>query len=274
LSANGYHYVPGRFDLRADEPVAISDSWAARGWIRRLSPPDWLRGVEVESRESVHKAAWMSLLAGIVRTLGVEWLTQLDSLVGTENKLVQVAAARRLGLRTPATLVTSDLERARTEVGETVVIKPVGPSQFFSNSEARVIFAQECALSDLEPSLFAGAPFLVQESIDADWHVRAVTVQDKVWFCRLAANGLPLDWRRSREAHGGFEVWKGSRALETQVRDLAAELQIGFSSQDWILGPAGEVVLDVNPAGQWLFLPEPVSTEITGAIADFLGRCA
>jgi hypothetical protein len=45
----------------------------------------------------------------------------------------------------------------------------------------------------------------------------------------------------------------------------------GFTSQDWIETDRGEhVFLDLNPAGQWLFLPEQVSDSATRAIADFL----
>jgi hypothetical protein len=46
---------------------------------------------------------------------------------------------------------------------------------------------------------------------------------------------------------------------------------VGYSSQDWIVTATGvSHFIDLNPAGQWLFLPNPGAREITDAIAEWL----
>jgi hypothetical protein len=51
---------------------------------------------------------------------------------------------------------------------------------------------------------------------------------------------------------------------------LSAALGVGYSSQDWIEDVDGaHYFLDLNPGGQWLFLP--FADEVTAAIADWLG---
>jgi hypothetical protein len=51
---------------------------------------------------------------------------------------------------------------------------------------------------------------------------------------------------------------------------LATTLRAGFTSQDWIVDDAGPAFLDLNPGGQWLFLPHEVSAPATAALADWL----
>jgi hypothetical protein len=46
---------------------------------------------------------------------------------------------------------------------------------------------------------------------------------------------------------------------------------LGYSSQDWVIAPTGAALfLDLNPAGQWLFLPADVAEAATTAIARWL----
>jgi hypothetical protein len=52
---------------------------------------------------------------------------------------------------------------------------------------------------------------------------------------------------------------------------LAVSLGLGFSSQDWVETADGYWFLDLNPSGQWLFLPELVAHPVTSAVAAWLG---
>ena len=51
---------------------------------------------------------------------------------------------------------------------------------------------------------------------------------------------------------------------------LADALKVGYSSQDWVVGEGQPYFLDLNPGGQWLFLPDPTSADVTEAIAAWL----
>ncbi len=51
---------------------------------------------------------------------------------------------------------------------------------------------------------------------------------------------------------------------------LVEHLHLGYSSQDWLLCDDGCYVVDINPAGQWLFLPEPIGNSVADAIASWL----
>lgn len=47
--------------------------------------------------------------------------------------------------------------------------------------------------------------------------------------------------------------------------------RVGYSSQDWMADHDGHWwFLDLNPAGQWLFLPAQVADRVTQGLADWL----
>lgn len=100
-----------------------------------------------------------------------------------------------------------------------------------------------------------------------------VTVGDRVWAAALDVQAsAPADWRQSSANHSNFnEVNDVSPIVRDGAVAVARELGLGYTSQDWIQEPGGKTFLiDVNPAGQWLFLPRVIGTAVAEAIADLL----
>jgi glutathione synthase/RimK-type ligase-like ATP-grasp enzyme len=264
-----------RFTLRSGVmqlgDLRLSVEVPARGWLRRLAPPDWQHGVVLESHGAAVKTSWLALLVSVTRTCGVRWLTELDALVSAENKIVQCAAATALGIATPETIVTNDPAELREALPEEFVVKPLGPGHFYEGDEALVVYSTVLRKDSPELEVLGAAPFIAQRKLQARRHLRVVTVRDQVWVASIEAADWPLDWREAAGAHSAFalteppsEVAKGSLAL-------AGQLKLGYSSQDWLLCEDGCYVIDVNPAGQWLFLPEPIAGSVAAAIAGWLG---
>ena len=102
--------------------------------------------------------------------------------------------------------------------------------------------------------------------------MRVVTVGGRSWVAGLEAAERPLDWRSQAEAHSSFIAFtQTDERVGTLATELAADLGLGYSSQDWVETLEGELVLlDVNPGGQWLFLPSPIAEEVALAIAAWL----
>jgi hypothetical protein len=252
------------------EQVTLGGS--TRGWIRRLAPPHWRRGVTLGTEEAAVRGAWTALLTVIAGAADVLWLTPLERLMLRENKLLQQTIATRLGIDVPATAVVSDRTQIPTEWGTPIVVKPLGAGNYSDESGAeRIVWAQELDRDSPLLGLLAAAPFLLQRRLDAERHLRVVTVRDHSWACELTGE-RPLDWRRDEEAHHSFVAVAEPAVQQNAVR-LADALGVGYSSQDWIVADDGVPhFVDLNPAGQWLFLPDDVGTEITQAIASWLTR--
>lgn len=241
-----------------------------RGWIRRLAPPQWRRGVVGGSQAGAVRTAWIALIVAIAGDATVEWLTSLERLFLCENKLLQERIARGLGVPTPETVVTADPASIPGELGEYLVVKPLGTGHYTNDESAeQVVWAQPIDRAAPELELLAGAPFILQRRLRADRHLRVVTVRGTAWVYELDAAGLALDWRVSEEAHHSF-VAAGEPEIARQALAVARAMNVGYSSQDWIVAAGAAYFVDLNPAGQWLFLPEPGVSEITSSIAIWL----
>jgi hypothetical protein len=249
------------------EPTELA---GGRGWIRRLGPEGWRDAVSPAGHEGVTRSAWVTALASIISGADVEWLSGLRQMFDAEDKLAQYRAASALGIRTPPTALVTRRERIPVEFGDHLVVKPVGVGHYVDATGVdRVAYATELDRQDPALELLAGAPFFVQVAISARAHVRVVTVGARQWVCELAAADLPLDWRASEAAHDAFRPVAHDVVGDAPLR-LADLMSVGYSSQDWIVDATGAVFLDLNPAGQWLFLPDSVADEVTETIAQWL----
>lgn len=261
-----------RLESDQGESLEVKLGVPTRGWVRRLAPPRWRRGTEAGTEQAAVRSAWSALLSAIASAADISWLSPLERLFLRENKLVQDAAAHGLGIQTPKTVVVSDRSQIPTALGQEFVVKPLGSSSY-SGSEGveRVVWSQivsrDSALLDRLPA----APFILQARLQAKQHLRVVTVSEQAWACELAADGLPLDWRRDESAHDSF-LPTLEPEVERRALQLSAALGLGYSSQDWITTEDGAFFIDLNPAGQWMFLPQETSSAITEAIATWLNQ--
>jgi hypothetical protein len=274
ISDHEYSLHDGSFTvLRGPDqggPIQLHHGIRARGWIRRLAPPDWQRGLVVDSHEAAVKTAWLSLLVATIRTCSVDWLTGIDALVAAENKLIQHAAAQQLGIPTPETIVCSDASIARSVLGDSIILKALGTGHYYEGDDPFVVYTTEVEIDGPELDALASAPFIAQRRLQARTHLRIVTVGSEIWAGGIEAHALPLDWRQEPAAHVSFQPANLPEDVARSALALAARLELGYSSQDWLLCDDGCFVVDVNPAGQWLFLPDPISSEVSDAINRWL----
>jgi glutathione synthase/RimK-type ligase-like ATP-grasp enzyme len=273
LEAGRYLLEGDRLTIVGDDgrDVVVDSDSLTRGWIRRLAPTDWRRGHAPGTHEGVVRSAWVALLMAIAHGLHVKWLTDIERLLVAENKFVQYAASRKLGVAVPRSVVAESRERIPVDFGESLIVKPLGPAQFVDEAGISVVlYARELATDATELDALAGAPFLVQERLEAERHLRVVTVRSRVWVCSLDAHDLPVDWRRLDQAHDAFAPTNDHPDVARQAGLLAASLGAGYSSQDWVVAGGRPYFLDLNPSGQWLFLPDPVASAVTDEIAEWL----
>lgn len=272
LESAHYRIKPGELvELGVLGHPGVDLTMCRRGWLRRVAPASWRRGTPMDSIAAAELGAWLALLGGIVRTVCDQWLTHPDLLAPAENKLFQLHTARRLGIPVPATLLTADWRQVAREFGSPVVVKPLGPSHFDDGNEVRVFFASTFDVDDPALSALRGAPFLAQEMLRAKRHWRVVTVRDRVWSAQLDASEAPLDWRRDALAHQSFVGSQLPSHIASGAARLAGELNLGYSSQDWVeTGDDRWAFLDLNPNGQWLFLPADIGSDVAFEIAAWL----
>ncbi len=188
-------------------------------------------------------------------------------------KLVQLRVAERLGIPTPATLVTNSAAAALTFLDQVrqVVAKPVRYGLVSREPEARIAWTTQVSRSDLAD--LEGTPVILQHAVQARAHLRITTVRDRAFIGRLTAT--ELDWRSRIDNHECFEPMRGDKRLIGAALEIARALGVGFSAQDWIEDRDGHILLlEANPNGQWQFLDPVFKDEIISAVVVELERLA
>lgn len=241
-----------------------------RGWLRRYAPSMWGAGLVSGSLEAVRRRAFLTLAAAITRRRGIEWLTTLDAILAAEDRLAQLDVVRATGYRTPKSVVTSSAAHACAILGDRFLVKPLGQGFYHAVDGPKAVFSTVLTRDNIDAVDFAHAPFVAQSIVDAQEHLRVVTVGNRTCVAKLDATRWPVDWRQAEEAHASWQAAEDTEACDA-ARRVATAFRVGYTSQDWIRDRNGNLwFLDLNPAGQWLFLPNPIAGEVTASVADHL----
>jgi hypothetical protein len=270
LSESKFVYRDASFQIETRSGwIEITEGTFTRGWFRRLAPLNWQQGIPVGSRVAAENTAWLSLMGGLSRLPTIEWLTKIDDSLISENKLHQLMIADQIGIVTPRTVVSNMRSEVTAKLHGQRIIKPLGSGHFFESNVPHIIYTQiadEMVLADLKKS----PPMIIQELLEAKLHLRVVVVRNQIWSASIASDGLPIDWRSNETAHYSFEETIAPHDVQTGALKVNAALNLGYSSQDWIVTQEGAFLVDVNPGGQWLFLPKQIASAVSDAIARWL----
>lgn len=266
LKTHGFALTPTEFQ---SESASLPINRGGKGWLRRYAPSGWGMGTISGSLEAAIHRGFLTLIGSISRLGNREWLTRIDEMLRAEDRLVQLETAASLGISVPRTLITSQSDEAATQLGSPFVVKPMSLGVYWSSQGPRGVHTTALDRTTARNTDFGGIPFMAQELIEADQHYRVVTVLSHAWIATLSAFGRPLDWRTQESAHREWSPAEDEACASQAVR-LAKELGVGYSSQDWLVRGPERIFIDLNPGGQWLFLPEEVAAPVTAAIGRFL----
>ena len=209
---------------------------------------------------------WAETLDGLFAALPARMVNQ-PLAEAAAVKARQLAVARRVGLPTPDTLITSDPEAALAFVdrhdGE--VIHKVQTSPRNRLFDTRAWHPGDAA----ELHRLALAPVLLQERIRGAADLRLTFVGGEIFAARIV--GGALDSRLDR----GAEVtpYALPAATAEALCALMADLSLVFGTIDLKLDHDGRAVfLEVNTQGQFLYIEIQTEQPISAALAAFLAR--
>lgn len=240
-------------------------------WWRRPQPytlDTRLSGMAAEfAREQVNEA-----FCGLWSTLGATWVNEPYVTQRASHKVGQLALAGRVGFTIPRTTITSDPADAQAFLeslgGRRAIFKPLRGLAECWKPTCLVTAENLARLQDIRLS-----PVILQEYVDGV-DVRLTVIGDDI-FATL------IDARRTTSPHdfrAAFAESKVSRlqvpsVLGTQVLRMMKDLSLEYAAFDFRLRDDGTFVfLEVNPAGQWLFVEARTGQPITGAFAAHLAR--
>lgn len=249
-------------------------------WFRRPAPPV-LPAAEMHPGDlPVARRECRHLLSSLYHLVAPEafWVNPLASHPRADFKPVQLEAAVGAGLAVPRTLISNDPPRIRRfleELRGRAVYKPFHTSQWETEDLTAILLTSEVTVEDLPgDETLRLTPGIFQEKIDKAHELRVTVMGAHVVTARLLSQGAAetrLDWRVP-----GVEVPvepdRLPREVERACRRLLKSLGIVFGCIDFIVTPAGEhVFLEVNPAGQFLWIEEACpEIRLLAPFVDFL----
>jgi glutathione synthase/RimK-type ligase-like ATP-grasp enzyme len=203
-----------------------------------------------------------------------------------ENKILQHAVARRVGLTVPPTLCTDDPGTARRFAREhgRVAVKPV--AGFIMKTRTPI---GEVPLTLLTKRLTANefdevadmvryAPVLLQPYVEKAFELRITIVAGSIFACRIdsqAAEMTEVDWRNYDLDNTPHSVIELDESLNTRLRAFMESAGLKFAAVDMIVTPGGEAVfLEANPCGQYGWIEDLTGLPISARIADWLSPTA
>jgi glutathione synthase/RimK-type ligase-like ATP-grasp enzyme len=187
------------------------------------------------------------------------------------HKPYQLALAQKIGLEIPPTLMTNDVAEARA---------------FFRQHEGEVIYKQFIALPDswretrrLKPedeaqaNSIAHAPVIFQKHVPAVADLRVTAVGGEFYAAATDVRkaDYPQDVRMNLDAK--YKAHELPPEIIAKLRELMNRLGLVYGAIDLRLTPEGRYVfLEINPAGQFLYIEKATGQPIAAALADALLR--
>lgn len=205
-----------------------------------------------------------ALVGSIQNTFTGRWISSPRATDYASNKLNQLVAAHRCGLRIPDTVVTQSPSGVREfcrRHGNGVIVKPV------AGTPGPLLFTQLVRESHIqaEDSIRA-CPAIYQEFIPGKRHIRLNCFGSESYASLIETEDL--DWRPNLAVP--ISRWSIPDTLHNDVRNVLDVLGLDMGIIDLKQTPDGEFVwLEVNPQGQFLFLEGLTKEPLTEHFAKY-----
>lgn len=240
------------------------------GWWRRPQPFTLHEGLDPGvagfTYTECHEA-----IAGLWAALDLTWVNQPQRDEVAHHKPYQLQVASEIGLTIPRTLITNDPNAARSFADETGMDKTIYKTFLASEEhwrETRLLRDQEMALLD-QVRL---APVIFQEFVPAVADIRATVIGGEIFAAEItqSAGAYSVDYRMDMPG-ARFTATILDPETEDKLLELMNRLGLLYGAIDLRRRADGEYVfLEINPAGEWLFVEERTRQPITDAMAQLL----
>jgi hypothetical protein len=257
-------------DLRLEEVSSV--------WYRRFAPGHALPA-DMDMRAAAVGEAH-AFLAGLIHVLPAFHLDAVRDVRRADNKPLQLKWAAEVGLHVPRTVVTNDEDTLREfarECRRRFVAKTLS-SFVVTNDEGDELAVYTRLVRDEDLQDLSGlrmSPMQFQELVPKAFDLRCTVVGCAVFTAALPAHELEggcVDWRVEGRARA--DAWRLHvlpSEVERAVLGLLDRFGLNYAAIDMILTPDGEYVfLEINPAGEFLWLdeigPRPISDALAGVL--------
>jgi glutathione synthase/RimK-type ligase-like ATP-grasp enzyme len=206
---------------------------------------------------------------GLYQSVDAVWVNEPLRDAAASHKPFQLTLAQRIGLEIPPTLMTND---------------PGAATAFWQRNEGEVVYKQFLALPETwretrrlrpqEADLAAAvqwAPVIFQRYVEAEADIRVTAIGDELFAAAadVRSAGYPTDVRLNLDVH--YIPHELPELVGAKLRRMMNELGLLYGAIDLRLTPDGRYVfLEINPAGQFLYIEQATGQKIAAALAALL----
>ena len=202
------------------------------------------------------------------------WINRREVDALCRNKPYQLNLAKDEGFKIPKGIISNNSNDVQERIGgfKQVVYKPLS---YYIVPPDRILYSSIMTKAEvkLKVNNIKQAPCIFQEYIDKDFELRITIVGQKVFPIKIQSqqnNASKFDWRKD-QINVDYEIFDLPVRIEQKLLNLHKRFEIFFGAYDFIVDPQGEYYfLEVNPAGQWLWMEEIVNLNISESIVEAL----
>lgn len=229
------------------------------------------------------KSEWNRCLFGIYSSLsGAFWLNHIRQATLADNKFYQFKFAAACGLSIPDFITSNkkeDLIKFSRIKGD-VALKFMSQDLYYGNDgEVLGLYVNKISSSDIENFGDSSEnPVTLQEYIEKDFEVRYTVVDGEHFACKISSQlseRANIDWRRYDVANTPHLKIIPDQSIIEKVNNLLKNLDLNYGALDFIVDKKGKWwFLEVNSAGQWLWIEDLSGLKISDSIVKCLIRHA
>lgn len=240
-------------------------------WWRRPQPFGLDKTMTISDDRNFAFGECHAAIMGLWSCLDAHWINNPEHDEVAARKAYQLKVAAGLGFRIPRTLITNDPIKATafidSEGAEGTIYKAFSATER-AWRETRLLKPEE--RTQLDAVRFA--PVIFQEYIRADIDLRITIIGKEIFPAEILSGETDyhVDFRMAMHA-APIRVHVLPDEIVSKLRAFMEALGLVYGAIDMRLTQNGEYVfLEVNPAGQWLFIEQRTGQPITAALVEHL----
>jgi hypothetical protein len=249
----GYFTLPegNRFDFHDIKSVF----WRSFGQISVPTLQD-----KEQQRLACHDA--LSTARSLLQCCPARWINSWQAYQFHQEKPLQLYAAKKLGVKIPATLISNDPQQVRDLVQRQTqaIFKPV-----YGGAHTQLVTSDHLEWERLQKVLRI-SPVTIQSYIPGT-NIRSYVIGQSVYSAEIRTE--VLDFRDDRQA--ALIPLQVPPAIEAQCQAIAQRFFLHWTAIDWRLTPAGEYIfLEANPSPMFLHFENQTGFPLTQELLKLL----
>lgn len=221
--------------------------------------------------EQLERSQWNAFLRSLMVFDNARWMNHPANTYMAETKPYQLLAAARCGFCVPHTIIGNDVIEVQQQFHGDLALKSIDTVYLRENRDAVFAYTSIVCSGTLSDKTFHQAPVTAQQFLSPKTDLRVTVVGSAVFAYKILANGhaAPGDWRLHKREELTYAHYILPEIIKNRCVAICSNLKLPFGAIDLIESDGEFFFIEINPTGEWAWLPDAEST-IGEAIALWL----